>query len=67
MCPSGKRRWARRGGAHREAKRLTQMARCAPRHRNIEKAPETVEYRCDDCGGWHVTSRRAARPRAVEP
>lgn len=66
MCPSGKRRWARRGGAHRAAKRLTQISRSAPKHRNIDRVPETVEYYCSDCGGWHVMSRRQGRPRVVD-
>ena len=55
-CPSGKRRWSKRGGAHREAKRLTRMNRAEQSRAKSHRGAEAREYLCDDCGGWHVTS-----------
>lgn len=70
MCPSGKRRWARRAGAHREAKRLTRAAHTDELARRRRKrrglvVPEVAEYYCAACGGWHVLTRNP-RPRGVD-
>lgn len=60
-CPSGKRTWKKRGGAHREAKRLTRLSRENP-VRSLRAGCEVLEYRCADCGGWHVmTDKDSAR------
>lgn len=53
-CPSGKQRWAKRGGAHRQAKMLTRSNRHASRSERSHI--EVREYRCEVCGGWHVFS-----------
>jgi hypothetical protein len=55
-CPSGKRSWKKRGGAHREAKRLTRMNRASANKARIAGL-ESKEYRCEDCGFWHVAKR----------
>ncbi len=64
QCASGKHRWNRRAGAHRQAKRLTRMNRSLPAHvRGEHGGLEVRAYECDECGGWHVTST----PNRVKP
>lgn len=55
-CRSGKRSWPKRGGAHREAKRLTTFNRRASRH-SEHAGLEVVAYRCEMCGEWHVATQ----------
>jgi hypothetical protein len=68
-CRSGKRRWSKRGGAHREAKRLTRMNRAEQsRSRGERRGAEVREYLCDECGGFHVMSDKdvSKRVRSVK-
>lgn len=58
LCKSsGKKRFRDR----KEAKRVVIYARRAKaqaeRDGIISKRQEDRTYRCDDCGGWHVTSK----------
>jgi hypothetical protein len=56
VCLTGKRRWRRRGGAHRAAKQLTEKNRRAP-VRTERSGLEAHAYLCPDCGGFHVATR----------
>jgi hypothetical protein len=62
-CASGKRRWAKRSGAHRHAKFLTRTNR----HETAggRRRAETTEYRCAECDGWHVFTQQDMRERRV--
>lgn len=51
-CLSGKRRYRDRIGA--------QLALAVIRRRGNNRRRETRAYRCPICGGWHLTSQKAA-------